>query len=218
MEKFHHPQLVPAPLPAEFYRIHVLAYEMQTQAAWPYILQLAPTELLAVQGDTAILQYDFKGGFVRAVQRHLNAVKGSFDRLLRIPPVSVANDICQGLINGQNYAATFCLGESKSVSEFSERISDNAKSLWIAAQFHSQEQTSLTHENSPLPVLETGPIHWPDQLLQQLACISRGNGKIRPAKAPKYREIYANDLSIAIKERPARAAGRSCRVIHNLVL
>ena len=55
------------------------------------------------------------------------------------------------------------------------------------------------------------------QLLKQVVRKSRRHGEIRAAKVLKYREVYANNLPVAVKERPARAAGGGRRVVHDFV-
>jgi len=139
MQQLDHAQLVAAPLSTKFYRIHALPYEMQSEAARPHIFQLPPTELFAVYCHAAVFQDDFESRLLQAIPGHLNAAKRRFNWLFCSPLIRMPNDICQGLIDGQNYGTAFGLGKSQSLRKFSRCVSDNAKTLGIAAQFHSEE-------------------------------------------------------------------------------
>ena len=48
--------------------------------------------------------------------------------------------------------------------------------------------------------------------------VSGGNGKVRAAKIPEHREIYANHFSRAVEERSARPPGGCGGVVDNLVI
>src|SRR5437660_3103498 len=55
-------------------------------------------------------------------------------------------------------------------------------------------------------------------LLKQVFGESDGDGKIGAAKVFEHGEVYPNHFSAAVEERPARTAGRGCRIVNNLVL
>ena len=74
MQEFHHAQLIAAPAPAEFYRIHAFPYEMQPQAAGPHVLQVASAESPGVDPSAVIFEHNFKGGASRAILRSLDAL------------------------------------------------------------------------------------------------------------------------------------------------
>lgn len=139
MQKFHEAQLVAAPTSPEFYRIHAFLYEVQAQAAWADVFQRAAAELAAVNPDAAIFQYNLKSGPARPVLSHLYAAEGYLDRLVRLSSIAVTNDVRQRLVDRQNHGPAVRLGKSQSLRELPERISDDAKSLRIAAQFHSEK-------------------------------------------------------------------------------
>jgi hypothetical protein len=44
-------------------------------------------------------------------------------------------------------------------------------------------------------------------LPQQVHCVFGGDGKVRAAKPPEHREIYADHFSLAVEERSARPPG-----------
>jgi len=56
-------QLIPAPLAAEFYRVHALTYKVEAQAPRPDIFESAPAHLFRIRRHTAIFEQDFKSIF-----------------------------------------------------------------------------------------------------------------------------------------------------------
>lgn len=76
MQEFHQTQLIAAPTPAEFYRIHAFFYEMQTQAAGAHIVQVTAAKLTPIDADSAIFQYNLKSGSARPTMIRLYATEG----------------------------------------------------------------------------------------------------------------------------------------------
>jgi len=112
VHQFHHAQLVSVPPAPEFYRIHALSHEMQTQAAGPDIVQGATTKLLGVYGCAAIFQDNFKGGFQHAVPRGLDAATTQLDRLFWLSLIGVANDVRQCFVHRQDHGTALGLGKT----------------------------------------------------------------------------------------------------------
>lgn len=132
MQEFHQAQLIVAPMPAEFYRIHAFLDEMQSQAARPDILQVAAAEFLCVDSGAMIFKHDFKSGSVRPILRSLYATERYFDRLVCLSLISVTNDVRQRFVDCQNHGAAFGLGEPQHLRELFQRISDDTECVWIA--------------------------------------------------------------------------------------
>jgi len=112
---------------------------MQPEAARLHILQLPPAEFFAIYIHAAIFQHDFESRLFEAIPSHSNAAKRGFNWLFRSPLIRVPNNVRQGLIDGQNYGAAFCLRKSQGLRKLRQRISDDAKSFGIAAQLHLEQ-------------------------------------------------------------------------------
>ena len=145
MQEFHQAQLIAAPTPPEFYRIHAFLDEMQTQAAGAHILQVPAAELVGVNSNAVVLKHNFKSGPARPILGLLYAAERYFDRLMRLSLIGVTNDIRQRFVYGQNHGAAFRLRESEHLRELFQRISDDTKCVRIAWQFHSEKQNSSIH-------------------------------------------------------------------------
>ena len=118
MQEFHQAQLVAAPTPTEFYRIHAFLYEMQAQATGPHIVQVPAAELLGVDSNAPILEYYFKSRSIRPVLRRLYATKGYFDRSVRFSLIGVTNDVRQRFVDRQNDRPALCVGKSQHLREW----------------------------------------------------------------------------------------------------
>lgn len=57
-----------------------------------------------------------------------------------------------------------------------------------------------------------------EALPQQVLRVFDGNGKVRAAKIPEHRKIYADHFSVAVEERSARTAQCGGGVVDNFVL
>src|SRR6266404_8210491 len=53
---------------------------------------------------------------------------------------------------------------------------------------------------------------------KQVGCVSGRNSEIRAAKIRDHCEIYADNLSVSVKKRPAGTTRCGCGIVHDLVL
>ena len=117
MQEFKQAQLVASPTPPEFYRIHALFYEMQTQATGPHIVQVPAAKLTAIDPDPAIFQQNFKSRSARPILRRLDATEGYFDRLVRLSLIGVTNDVRQRFVDRQNHCSALRVGKTQHLRE-----------------------------------------------------------------------------------------------------
>jgi hypothetical protein len=144
-QNLHQPELIPALLAAEFYRIHALAYKVKSQPSRPDVFKRSPAHPFRIRRHTAVFEHDFKSIAGLSVDWHLNPAERSFDGPLSVSEVSMTDDICQRFVDSENHGAAFGLGKSQFRRELCQSISNHTEHLRIALQLHFEKQTSPTH-------------------------------------------------------------------------
>jgi hypothetical protein len=137
MKKFYEAELIPAIPAPEFYRIHALPDEMQSQSAGLHVFECATTQFCAVHILAPILQYDFECFPTFSTRGSLDAAEDYFDGPVGVTGVGVANDIRQRFVDPEHHGPAFRLGESQPLCELRHRAAHCAEHLRVATQFHS---------------------------------------------------------------------------------
>jgi hypothetical protein len=137
MKKFYEAELIPAIPAAEFYRIHALSNEMQTQTAGLHVLKRASAQFCVVNILATIHQYDFERFPTLSTCGSPDAAEVYFDGPVGVASVGVSNDIRQRFVDPQHHRSAFRLGESQPLRELRHRAAHGAECLRITAQFHS---------------------------------------------------------------------------------
>ena len=130
---------------------------MQAQAAAPDIVQRAPAKLLGVYGCAAVFQDNLKARSEHAAPRGLDSAEPHLDRLFWLSLIGVANDVRQCFVDRQYDGTAVRLGKTQCLCEFPERVSDDAKRLRVAAQFHFEKEIPVTHEKALLRLMTYYP-------------------------------------------------------------
>src|SRR6185295_19364120 len=98
---------IPAWSSAKFYRIHVRSDEVQAQAPRPHVLERPPAQLRPVEPAAPILDHDLEGDAARAAPGRPDAAERHLDRTIGASGVGVADDVREGLVQGEHHGAAF---------------------------------------------------------------------------------------------------------------